>query len=209
MHRISVLLTECFISKRWIDAEDQNWCIYAIETKLLAIVFFCAIAVLAVMLNILPQTIIFTFTFYHLRRRIGGYHAPYAWLCQFVSVGVVFCVTLLIGPALERVPLAVFIPFNMLVLISALIKQPVYPPQTHFDSEVVTANNKKKNVLILLITVMQIAFGYFYLCVVVYTFLGVLTGLISVYIEMIRQKIKEDHYEESGISRRENCQSVD
>ena len=56
MHRVAILLTERFISKRWIDARDQNWGIYVIETKLLASVFFCVIIALAIILNALPQT---------------------------------------------------------------------------------------------------------------------------------------------------------
>ena len=200
MHRVAIFLTERFISKRWIDARDQNWGIYVIETKLLASVFFCVIIALAIILNALPQTIIFTLVFYHLRRRIGGYHAPNAWICQIASIGIVYCVALLIGPALEQVPLPVIIFVNLIVLIFALIRQPVYPPQTQFDDIVVVANNRKKNIMLLLIATIQLVCGYFYSNVVVYSFLGVLTGLVSVYIELLRQK-KEDHNEKVGVSR--------
>lgn len=201
MHEVAILLTKRFISKQWIDAKDQNWCVYVIETKLLASFFSCVIIALAIILNALPQTIIFTLVFYHLRRRIGGYHAPNAWICQIASIGIVFCVALLIGPALEQVPLLVIILANLIVLIFALIRQPVYPPQTQFDDIVVIANNRKKNIMLLLIATIQLVCGYFYPDVVVYSFLGVLTGLVSVYIELLRQRKKEDYNEKVGVSR--------
>ena len=198
MHEVAILLTKRFISKQWIDTKDQNWCVYVIETKLLASFFSCVIIALAIILNALPQTIIFTLVFYHLRRRIGGYHAPNAWICQIASV---FFVALLIGPALEQVPLLVIILANLIVLIFALIRQPVYPPQTQFDDVVVIANNRKKNIMLLLIATIQLVCGYFYPDVVVYSFLGVLTGLVSVYIELLRQRKKEEYNEKVGVSR--------
>ena len=35
MHRVAILLTERFISKRWIDARDQNWGIYVMMSATL------------------------------------------------------------------------------------------------------------------------------------------------------------------------------
>lgn len=193
MHGASVLLTEFFISREWIDAKDQDWCVYALETKLLAAIFFSAIAILTWIFGVLPQAAIFTVCFYFLRKRIGGYHAPRAWVCQLVSLGMVLCVTLLIGPALERILFSIVILVNVFTMIVSIATRPVYPPQTHFDGEVVAANYRKKNILILVIAAVQLGFGFYYPSVVIYTFLAVLTGLVSVYIELIRQKIREGY----------------
>lgn len=192
MHEASVLLTEYFISRQWIEAKDQDWCVYAVETKLLAAVFFSVIAILTWILGVLPQAMIFTICFYFLRKRMGGYHAPRAWVCQLVSVGIVLCITLLIGPALAQIQFFVVILVNIFTMIVSIATRPIYPPQTHFDGKVVAANYRKKNILIFVIAAVQFGFSFCYSSVVIYTFLAVLTGLVSVYIELIRQKIEED-----------------
>lgn len=200
MHRIAKSLSEYSLAKHWINPDDQEWCIYAIETKLLSIVFFFAMAVLALILNAIPQTSIFTLTFYNLRRRIGGYHAPHAWVCLLISICVTFCITHLIGPALEQIPYGTVIAIDILALTTAMVKKPVYPPQTQFNNAVVAANNRRKNVILFIIAIVQFVCFRFYPYVLVYSFLAVLTGLISVYIELFRQMIMEGYDEKVRIS---------
>ena len=47
MHQLSIRIAEACVKRQWIKAIDMDWCIYAVETKLL----FCAFLTLAGMIT--------------------------------------------------------------------------------------------------------------------------------------------------------------
>lgn len=197
MHRLSVKFANICIARRWIQAQDEPWCIYAIEKKLLTVPFFLFLTIISIILKIFPQTAIFTCVFYSLRRRFGGWHAPYAWLCQIISTALVLEVDFVLGPAILALPTSAVLCMDSGVMVTAWMRKPVYPIQTHFTDEIIVANNKKKNHIVLAVVVLQISFGLFYREALIYSLLAVLTGVISVYIEIMQQYINRRKGEES------------
>lgn len=197
MHTLSIAIAEASISRGWIKAQDKLWCAYAVEKKLITLCFFLLMIPFAVALDVLPQAAVFSCVFYLLRRRFGGWHAPYAWLCQVISIALVLAVTLLVGPATMKFPSLVILGMDAIAMAVAIIQPPVYPPQLHFDQEIKRANTKKKNLLLIIVLALQLGVGIFVKDVLVYSFLAVLAGVISVYIEILQQRIyrKKDSYE--------------
>lgn len=197
MHTLSIAIAEASISRGWIKAQDKLWCAYAVEKKLISLCFFMLMIPLAVVLDVLPQAAVFSCVFYLLRRRFGGWHAPYAWLCQVISIALVLAVTLLVGPAMMKFPSLVIWGMDAVVVAIAIMRPPVYPPQLHFDQEIKRANTKKKNLLLIIVLALQLGVGIFVKAVLVYSFFAVLAGVISVYIEILQQRIyrKKDSYE--------------
>ena len=199
MHTLSLAIAEACTARGWISAQDTPWCAYAVENKLISICFFLLLIPLALFLNVLPEAAIFSCIFYLLRRRYGGWHAPYAWFCQIISIALVLATTLLIGPAILQLPLSLVCGINAVIMIIAILQPPVYPPQLHFDQKIKCANTKKKNHILLIVLTFQIGFGFFFRNVLVYSLLAVLAGVSSVYIEILQQQIyrKEGSYEET------------
>lgn len=197
MHTLSIAIAEASISRGWIKAQDKLWCVYAVEKKLITLCFFLLMIPFAVALDVLPQAAVFSCAFYLLRRRFGGWHAPYAWLCQVISIALVLAITLLVGPAMMKFPSLVIWGSDAIVVAIAIMQPPVYPPQLHFDQEIKRANAKKKNLVLLIVLGLQLGFGIFVKDVLVYSFLAVLAGVISVYIEILQQRIyrKKASYE--------------
>lgn len=199
MHTLSLAIADACISRGWIEAQKKFWCAYAVEKKLVSLCFFLLMIPLAVVLDVLPQATVFSFAFYLLRRRYGGWHAPYAWLCQVISIALVLVVTLFAGPMIIRLsPLMVW-GADTIVVTVAITQPPVYPPQLHFDQEIKRANKNKKNLVLLIILGLQLGLGFFIKDVLVYSLLAVLAGIISVYIEILQQHIyrKRDSYEQT------------
>lgn len=199
MHTLSLAIAEACISRGWIEARKKSWCAYAVEKKLISLCFFLLMIPFAVALDVLLQAAVFSCVFYLLRRRYGGWHAPYAWLCQVISIALVLAVTLLVGPAIMQLPSLVVWGADAIVVAVAIIQPPVYPPQLHFDQKIKLANTKKKNLVLLVVLVLQLGFGIFVKDVFVYSFLAVLAGVISVYIEIFQQRIyrKKGSYEQT------------
>lgn len=190
MHKLSLTIADACVARQWISEQEKPWCIYALETKLLSSVFFLFLTMIALVLGKLPETVIFSAVFYVLRQRYGGWHAPYAWLCQGISLTLILGAVLCLGPAMLMLPPAVVWGVNIAVMAIALIRQPVYPAQVHFDQEIKTANHQKKNHILCVIIGLQIVLGFFYRKMLIYSLLAVLAGILSVYIEIMRQRIQ-------------------
>lgn len=197
MHTLSLAIAEACVSRGWIKAQEKSWCAYAVEKKLISLCFFLLMTPFAIALNVLPQAVMFACIFYLLRRRFGGWHAPYAWLCQVISVALVLIVTLFFGPAMMQLPSFVVCGMDAIVMAVAVIQPPVYPPQLHFNQEIIRANTKKKNIVLLIVVILQLGLGIFVKDIFVYSLLAVLAGVISVYIEILQQRInrKKGSYE--------------
>ncbi len=190
MHKLAIAIAESSVRRNWISEDDKLWCAYAFEKKLLFFAFLLLLAPLTVMIGTLKETAIFVCAFYVLRRRIGGWHAPHAWLCQLLSMALVMAIELVIGPMLMEANAVLLGLIDSLVMIAGLIQSPVYPAQTHFDDDVIHANNVKKNQVLVCIIGLQCLLGAWDSGIVVYSLLAVSTGILSVYIEKLVQYSK-------------------
>lgn len=191
MHKLSLAIANSCIRRNWIPESDRLWCIYVVETKLLSLMFFICLGFLAAIMNILPQTAIFSFVFYSLRKRYGGWHAPCAWLCQLLSLLLVLVVVFEIGPATLMLPAYIVWTVDVTIMVVALVQAPIYPVQAHFDEAAIHANTHKKNQIILIIMAAQLCLGPVYRTFLVYSMLAVFAGVLSVYIEVINQRYRK------------------
>lgn len=189
MHTLSLAIAEACSTRGWIEVRDKPWCAYAVEKKLISLCFFLLLIPFAVVLGVLPQAAVFSCVLYLLRRRYGGWHAPFAWLCQVISITLVLAVTLIVGPAMTQLPTLVVWGTDAIVMTIAIIQPPVYPPQLHFNQEIKRANTRKKNLVLLAVIVLQLGLGALVKDILIYSFLAVLAGVTSVYIEILQQRI--------------------
>lgn len=128
-------------------------------------------------------------TLYLVRGRIGGWHAPYAWLCILLTTVETLTVLYIVAPVLMGInPFFIWV-LNLLLLLIALRTDPIYPPQLHFDQEVVSANRRKKNLILVCILLIQIAsFGLGIERILVFSFNGILVSMLLVFAEKFKQK---------------------
>lgn len=199
MHKVSVCFAEACCSRGWITTEDTPWCAYAMERKLITMLFFVLLLPVVLILDVLKEAAIFSFVMYFLRRRYGGWHAPYLWLCQGLSILLVLIVTLVIGPRLLTFPGQSVWGVDVALMALAFLQKPVYQPQMHFDENIIKANCRKKNQLLIFLFVAQTVLYALDNSFLIYSFLGVLTGVTSVYIELLQQFInrEKDGYEKT------------
>ena len=199
MHTLSIAIAEASISRGWIKAQDKLWCAYAVEKKLISLCLFLLIIPIALVLDVLLQALIFSCVFYLLRRPYGGWHAPYAWLCQVISIALVLVVTLFVGPAMMKFSSFALWVMDAIVMTVGILQPPVYPPQLHFDQKIKQANTKKKDLVLIVVLGLQLVGGILVKDVLVYSLLAVLAGVISVYIEILQQCIcrKKGSYEQT------------
>ena len=182
MHQLSICIAEACVKRQWIKAIDMDWCIYAVETKLLFCTFLTLAGIITWLLGALVEASIFVFVFCLLRSHMGGWHAPFAWLCQTISLSLVLLCTLILGPEIRMLRQEVLWGINIFALIIAYITKPVFPVQMHATEDVLIENTKIKNRILLLIFCVQVISFRFTQVFVIYSFLGTLFCVISIII---------------------------
>lgn len=83
-------------------------------------------------------------TMYFLRRRMGGWHAPYNWMCILLTTVTTFIVLYIFAPVLMRINSLTMWTLDILLILAAFRTNPIYPPQLHFEQEIISSNRKKK-----------------------------------------------------------------
>lgn len=187
LQKVSFRLTEWFYHHKWIEENNYTWCLYVVEKKLLQICFLLILSVCCILSKQYLNTFVFMATLYLVRGRIGGWHAPYAWLCILLTTVETLTVLYIVAPVLMK-------PFftwalNLLLLLITLRTDPIYPPQLHFDQEVISANRRKKNLILVCILLIQIvSFSLGIEQILVFSLNGILVSMLLVFAEKFKQK---------------------
>ena len=178
-----------FVSRNLITVDRIPWCKYTLIRWLSTLQLYLILLIIALLLGRYLELLCFCFSLLSLRRRMGGWHAKKAWVCQLLSVFAPLICVYLLGPFIERVPFGVTVAWCFLINTAAFILKPVYPPQTHFDENIRTANDRKKRWLLILIVAIQIIsiplIGW---NVMIYCSLGISVVLLSLVAEVGKQK---------------------
>lgn len=189
VHKLSCYLTKWFYQHKWIEESNYEWCIYAVEKKLLQICYLLILSVCFVASKQYLNAFVFMATLYILRCRIGGWHAPYNWLCISLTTIAALIVIYFFAPALMNTNDIFIWVLDILLLVVTFLTDPIYPPQLHFDQEVVSANRRKKNVILIYIVLIQIvSFGFGMEQILIFSFNGMLVSVLLVFIEKFKQK---------------------
>lgn len=189
LQKVSFRLTEWFYQHQWIEENNYTWCLYVVEKKLLQICFLLILSVCCILSKQYLNTLVFMATLYLVRGRIGGWHAPYAWLCILLTTVETLTVLYIAAPVLMDIKPFFTWALNLLLLLIALMTDPIYPPQLHFDQEVISANRRKKNLILVCIVLIQIvSFGLGMERILIFSFNGILVSMLLVFAEKFKQK---------------------
>lgn len=187
MNRAAHKLAQMAVDRDWIPYDQLEWCQYVIEKYLGTLSFFTVVLLLALAFGRLPETAAFLLPAYLLRKRIGGWHAPSAVLCQLMSVGLTAVAVLILGPLAERVNPTAILAAGEALSVALLIVHPVYPPQLHFSAEIVGQNHWRKNALTGALMLLQVLAWAFCPSMCAYFFLGLCPVLLGVAAEHMVQ----------------------
>lgn len=158
MHDISKKITHFFIQLNFIDESSEVWCQYVVEKKVMQALFLIITFIVAFLYNQIFETLIFCVVFCSIRERMGGWHAPYPWLCLVLSGLIISLVAGVLVPITLNIGLFDIFLFNNILLVILLFIKPSYPWQLHFGKEETVANLKKKNILVLFFGLFNLIF---------------------------------------------------
>lgn len=188
-NKISEKIALHLVSKNLIAEDRIPWCKYVLIRWMTTVQLYLLLLIIALVLGHVLELFCFCFSLLSLRRRVGGWHAKKAWVCQLLSVFLPLICVYLLGPFIEGFPFGVTIAWCLAINIAAFILKPVYPPQTHFDDDIRFANNRKKNrLLIFMVTIQLISIPLIGWDVMIYCSLGILIVLLSLIAELGKQK---------------------
>lgn len=207
--RLSRHLATLCASRNIIDQQYVPHLQYKAEIVLRSSLFSLFLILIAFLLQKPLEVFTYSLTIYLVRRRMGGWHAPKPWICQLLSVGIVLLMTLLVGSLFTKIPRNIFF-FPCLALdILSFFLSPAYPSQLHLTVQEEKANNKRKNAVLAFVALIQIlAFLSWDYRIVIYTFLGLATTVITVLLEKICLKEGRRAHEHTEENFKETCDSV-
>lgn len=195
LHSISHRLTEWFFRHNWIEESNYTWCLYVVKKKLLQFCFLLTLSICCVISNQYFNTFIFMATMYFLRHRMGGWHAPYNWMCILLTTVTTLVALYILAPVLMRINSFTVWILDILLILAAFRTNPIYPPQLHFDQEITSSNRQKKNFILICIAIIQVfsvQFGFPQ--VLIFSFNGILVSMLLIVVEKFKQKYG-DFYE--------------
>lgn len=155
VNKSAAWLSNVFLKRGWIEQDDLDWCLYALEKRLGLLLHFAAVAFWVGFSGLFTETLSFCVPLYFLRRRMGGIHAKSAFVCFFVSICLVILSSAFWGEMLSRLPLPILFLSNIFFLAVALLLRPAYPLQVHFSPKEIDANIRRKNYLLFLVLLIQ------------------------------------------------------
>lgn len=191
IHNLAGQLATYCVEHELVDAKLFPFCRYKFETTLGTALFYFFLLILAVLSKAYVEIFIFTITATIFRKRMGGWHAPYPWLCQIMSTALVIIAVFILGPLLKQIPSFVILLFSIIVDLLSYIVSPSYPTQLHFTLKEVQANTMRKDILVIILLFIHLISYFFDLTnMLLYTFLGLTTTLSTVLLEKFKKKGK-------------------
>lgn len=183
MHKLAYQIASHSVTRGWISNDDLAICCYAVERRLLSAFFFLVLSLIIIPLKKTPEAIIFSSVALSFRQRMGGIHARNEWECLFISISTVMVSVVVLGPLLEQLSLLAICVLDAILIICTYFLEPSYPPQVHFDQQVIDANATRKNILLFMLVLLQILSAkWFDSFFIVYSSLGLLSVNIAVII---------------------------
>lgn len=190
--KLATSITRYSIMHNWIDHSHYAWCQYALEKELGKILFFSICLLWMKFTHTWFETSSFIFVFYLFRSRMGGWHAHQVWSCQLISIVLVIIVTFGVGPFIISKYQYLLIPLNITIIAATFFVSPVYPVEAHFTQAVKVSNKSRKNIMLLILIVLQgatiIILGPAFLT---YSLLALLITDISVLLQYFTLKQKD------------------
>ena len=187
IHDISDRLTRLVINNGWVSNDDFEWCSYALEKRISQILFLTVVMIWAAVRHLTIEALVFVIVFHSFRRRMGGWHAKHAWVCQLTSLALVILSVGYIGTFFLTINPNIIIVSDLLLLCYASFLKPEYPIQVHFTERETIGNIKKKNLLLLLILFLQcVTWIFLSVDIAVYSFVGLAVAVLSVIVPKIK-----------------------
>ena len=187
--RFAALITKYSVTHNWIEGSQYAWCQYALEKQLAKTLFFFVCLLLVIFTHTWVEVGAFILVFYLFRSRMGGWHASHVWSCQLVSIALVIMITFIIGPIVKHLGQPTLITVDITIVTITFFVTPLYPVEAHFTQTVRTSNMTRKNVMLLILIILQgismIALGPSFLA---YSLLALLITDLSVLLQYLKTK---------------------
>lgn len=192
LHSLATKTATAALDRKLISEDRYEWCVYCLEKLFVKLVFAFWLTLLAIITKRYAEIIAFLAGFLPMRSKLGGWHAKRAWVCQVISLFLIFLLCCVLPVYICRIPKSVVAIGTLGALVVAFVAKPSYPPQLHFNDQVREANFHKKNGIVLIMALVQVIFIIMdKVHSASYLTMGVLVSLASLLIEYTLQYFKE------------------
>lgn len=156
MHKLSWKLTNSFVGRGVIEAEDAEVYAFGLQCLLSKILLMTIVLILALILDAVLPIALFTLCFWGIKKHIGGYHAESELVCFTISISSVVVIPLLC----RFIPVFLSIPFAAVAFVLVMKLAPILH-RNNPKTEEQYAECKKKARMMTLFYVAVILVVYF------------------------------------------------
>lgn len=147
MDKLANAITSYYVAKNVITKDKQEIYSYGFKLIIADVINYIIIITLGIILNRLPESILYLVSLCGLRRFTGGFHAKTFWLCRLSMVITYMCVMLLSDAAANmEYKMAVVLSINIISIIFIAVFAPIEHPNKPLSDEQ-KHNNKIKSVI--------------------------------------------------------------
>lgn len=189
MNNLSMILTNYFVSKKLIPYEKMEIYNYGFKLILSDIINFSIIMLLGVLLNRVPDGLVYLVVLCSIRRFSGGFHAKTFWLCR-LSMIITFLLILTLVDFLSFITISpltsVFI--NIVLLLFIAVFSPVKHPNKKLNSKQI----KKNKYNAILVTILWTTLSVFLIYLNITQGITIVTTILAVVILMALGMINKE-----------------
>lgn len=132
LNKLVLKLTEALVSNQYISSEEREQYVYAMESMVESMITLSSIIMIAIVANVLLETIGFLVFFLGLRKRTGGYHLNQFWKCY---VGTILIYVLIYIVSSLNFNMVILYVFSGIASMIILIIGSVNHPEMDWDTE--------------------------------------------------------------------------
>lgn len=144
LHKSVLFLVAYFRYHALIQKENEEWCVYAIEKKVITWTLFVMIFIIACFITEPKNIIVILICIVKIRKWSGGYHCNSVGACFFLSL-IMVLVAICAGLYMETQP---YIQMVLIVLGTYFLKDaPIDQPALHLSPNEIYGNRKRLRIV--------------------------------------------------------------
>ncbi len=135
-YQLAQKMTRWFIQNCFLKEEDYDVYVYYIDSLLAKIFFYTEIAVAAIFLRMVPETLSYYWGFSTIRYTAGGFHAKTGKACAVISWITYFLSMIVIMSVAHLLSATLLVSSSLVLLIFSLAIVLRYAPMAHINKPV-------------------------------------------------------------------------
>lgn len=162
LNQISCYVANIMIENNIIHEKDFDWYVFGTEVFLITVIKFLGLFILASILGLVKEVVVFILAFSSLRIQAGGVHSKSFWKCLVVTNILVFTSILFVRKLLMKLAIILLPILLILSMILVFKYSPVDTPNKPLDQHGIKKYKKRSATTVIIGSIIIITLATFF-----------------------------------------------